>query len=212
MKIASLKRLLLNRITSLGASWRLRPVLATITDESLVLDCGANVGDITARFAAHGATVHAFEPDPSAFAALQARFAGNPRITLHNAAVWTEDAELPLYFHRARDGEELELTVSSTLCSDKRNVDASQSVTVQAIDLARFIRDLGRKVSVLKMDIEGAELDVIDHLLEEGVQDRVELALVETHEGKVPGHRERLRHLRGKLKELGANNFELDWV
>jgi hypothetical protein len=42
----------------------------------VVVDCGANIGLITLRLAARGATVHAFEPDPYSFGRLRAATAG----------------------------------------------------------------------------------------------------------------------------------------
>src|SRR5690606_38404229 len=53
----------------------------------LAVDCGANFGEVTARLAATGADVIAFEPDPGVFASLQTRFAEAPNVTLVNAAV-----------------------------------------------------------------------------------------------------------------------------
>src|SRR5690606_36004155 len=45
-----------------------------ITRDDVVLDCGANVGSITALLAQSKATVHAFEPNPYAYAKLQQAF------------------------------------------------------------------------------------------------------------------------------------------
>jgi len=51
---------------------------------------------------------------------------------------------------------------------------------VECLDLARFIGDL-RPPVVLKLDCEGAEYDLLSHLIAEGVDDRLLLALVEWH-------------------------------
>src|SRR6056297_1811733 len=156
MALALFKRSLLNRFSSVGARWRLKPIINTLDSQSVVLDCGANVGDITSIFAAKGAIVHAFEPDLAAFSIIKSRFANHPNVFLHNKAVWTENTTLRLYLHEARKSDELELTVSSSLCQNKQNVNCDFSLEVDAIDLAEFIKGLGQKVSILKMDIEGA--------------------------------------------------------
>src|SRR5216117_3530220 len=78
MKLKLLKRIILNK----GALWlsyiKLIPVLRRLNKNSLVIDCGANTGDITKKFADTGATVHAFEPDPLAYEFLKKRFEKNP--------------------------------------------------------------------------------------------------------------------------------------
>ena len=62
-------------------------IVATLDETSIVLDCGANLGDVTARLAATGAHVHSFEPEPFLFSHLERRFAGTPNVTLHNVAL-----------------------------------------------------------------------------------------------------------------------------
>src|SRR3546814_8424189 len=53
----------------LDAAKRLRP-------GDIAIDCGANVGRFTRPIAEGGATVHAFEPNPDAFAELSRNLAG----------------------------------------------------------------------------------------------------------------------------------------
>lgn len=53
---------------------------------------------------------------------------------------------------------------------------------VQCFDLARFVLDLPR-VGVLKMDVEGAEYPLLEHLIETGADKRVGRVLVEWHRG-----------------------------
>src|SRR3546814_13037940 len=60
----------------LDAAKRLRP-------GDIAIDCGANVGRFTRPIAEGGATVHAFEPNPDAFAALLRNLAGLAWVQLH---------------------------------------------------------------------------------------------------------------------------------
>lgn len=60
-------------------------------------------------------------------------------------------------------------------------------VRVPCIDLARFIRELPEDEIVLKLDAEGAEYELLEHLLETGEIKRVSRLLIEWHhrdEGK----------------------------
>ncbi len=211
--IGRLKRIVLNR----GAYWisryRLRGILRTLDAGSLVIDCGANVGDISALFLGTEASVIAFEPDPVAHAILVDRFRDNPRFTLHKKAVSDHNGRASFYFHKDRDGADArEFTVSSTLVAEKRNVDAGQSMEVELVDLSAFVASLGRRVDVLKLDVEGAEIGILKKILAEGTHERIGLMLVETHETKIPGHAAEVASLRRELKEKGIQNIRLNWI
>jgi hypothetical protein len=49
-----------------------------VSPSDVIIDCGANVGDITSVFARTRATVYAFEPNPFCDAVLERRFKPNP--------------------------------------------------------------------------------------------------------------------------------------
>ncbi len=52
--------------------------LEEVKSGDILIDCGANIGTVTKRFAATGATVHSFEPDPWSFSKLEANIFGAP--------------------------------------------------------------------------------------------------------------------------------------
>ncbi|MBM3442425.1 MAG: FkbM family methyltransferase [Bacteroidetes bacterium] len=209
----NLKRSLLNQ----GAYWiswfRLRSLLRTLDRSSLVIDCGANVGDISALFLGTGAHVIAFEPDPTAYDILAKRFQRMPNFTLHRKAVSDHDGHGSLYFHQHRnDSNPLAFTVSSTLLAEKQNVDASQSIPVEVIDLSTYLSTLDSKVDILKMDVEGAEIGILKKMLADGTYEKVALMLVETHETKIPGHDHEVADLRHELVVRGIRNIRLNWI
>jgi FkbM family methyltransferase len=177
----------------------------------VAIDCGANVGRYTEPLARSGAVVHAFEPDPTAFAALSARLSGRPNVTLHPAAVGVTDGTATLY--RAADfaADPLKRTVSSSLLPDKLNVDAEAALEVRRVDLPRFIAEIGR-VALLKLDIEGAEVEILERLLEIGALARIGAVFVETHETKAPALAERTAALRRAIARDGLAGVNLDWA
>lgn len=210
--LSSLKRKVLNQ----GALWislfKLRPLLRNINSDSIVIDCGANVGDITAQFAKTGATVYSFEPDPTAFTILKRRFEHSPNVHLFNQAVWVENTKLSLFFHADRQGGQKEFTVSSSVYDNKVNVDASNKTETQAIDLAEFIHQLGKKVSLIKIDVEGAEIDILKDFIKKETYKKFDLAVVETHETKIPGHVEEVKNLERVFAEKDIRNIKLNWI
>lgn len=211
--LGKLKRILLVRVAYWISRIRLRGILRSLTEDSLVIDCGANVGDISALFLETGASVIAFEPDPVAHAILVDRFRGHPRFTLYNKAVSDHEGSAPIYFHRDRRGAGArEFTTSSSLVAEKRNVDTGYSMEVGLVDLSAYVASLGRRVDILKLDVEGAEIDILKKMLAEATYERIGLMLVETHEKKIPGHAREVESLRLEISEKGIRNIHLNWI
>lgn len=126
-----------------------------ISPGSAYADIGAWIGP-TALYAAHIAgEVHAFEPDPAAYAALAANLRLNPelasRIKAVNAAVADHDGVLPM----ASPGDPGMSETSSLL------VNEGDAFEAPALDAARLFADTLGHVEFVKMDIEGGEYATI---------------------------------------------------
>lgn len=124
------------------------------TQSPTIIDCGANIGLSVLYFKSQypDAVIHAFEPDPGAYEKLVANIEANgfKDVFTHQAAVWIEDGELVFETDGSWGGH----------IGDGAD---SAGVTVKAHKLDGL---LGKKVDFLKMDIEGAESDVIMHAKE----------------------------------------------
>jgi 16S rRNA A1518/A1519 N6-dimethyltransferase RsmA/KsgA/DIM1 with predicted DNA glycosylase/AP lyase activity len=94
MNYKLIKRIIRNKVALWLSYLRLLSITRKLNKDSLVFDCGANVGDITAKFASTGATVHAFEPDPLAFASLEKKFKTRSNVILHNKGVWDRETDI----------------------------------------------------------------------------------------------------------------------
>src|SRR6185437_13608146 len=137
-------------------------ILAAIIDPQMVfVDLGAHIGQTTLYAAALGATVHAFEPDPVSFSALQQSVSVNafPKVHLYDCAAGTFDGDIDFY-SRGFGGPE-----SSVLSLHERNgvvLECPQKIKVPQIDLVRFLRTLSphRNQIFLKIDIEGGEYEI----------------------------------------------------
>ncbi len=183
-----------------------------LQEADVVIDCGANVGDMTAVMAEAGATVHAFEPNPHACVVLREKFQSNPRVHIQEAAVHVSNGTLRLYLHENSSQDEVYWSNGSSLLADKPNVSKESFVEARTIDLAAFIDALPGRVRLIKMDIEGAEVEVLRRLIDAGSLDKVDSLFVETHEKKMPW----LAPVTAKLKaELAAHptcQSCFDWV
>ncbi len=179
---------------------------------SVAIDCGANVGDISFVLGKTGASVYAFEPNPYAYEALVKRVGDFANVTCLNKGVWDRNTTAPLYFHReAGDNEEF-WSFASSIFSTKGNVDPSRSVETELIDLTAFIENLGQPVDLLKIDIEGAECEVLEKMIARNLHEKVKLTLVETHDRKIPGLKEKTDHVRALIREKGIDNIRLSWL
>lgn len=177
---------------------------------SLAIDGGANFGSVTAALVRRGVEVHAFEPDPHALAALKSRFGGNPLVMIHAAAVGAVDGTLQLYRTHLFNDRPDKATRSSSLFPRSIH-DTDHGIEVAVVDLARFIRDLGRPVDMLKLDVEGAEIEIVERLIDDGTYRMIGAAYVETHERHSEKLAERTAALRRRVAEAGIDNINLDW-
>lgn len=127
---------------------------------TLFIDIGGWIGPITLTAAALGADVLAFEPDPRAFELISANVAANPalasRIRLHHAAVSPTPGRIRLGSPR-KPGD----SMGSILAADS-GVALWEADAILPADIAAMAGDAER--IVLKMDVEGAEYQLLPHL------------------------------------------------
>lgn len=178
----------------------------------IAIDCGANVGKFTVQMAATGATVYAFEPNPDAYACLASATADYPNVTIFRAAVTTTPGPVKLFLHRFAAEDPVHFSTGSSLVGSKRNVREDKFEVVDGIQFSEFLKGLGdHRVKLLKMDIEGAEVEVLNQLLDEGLHQRIDHAFVEVHDRQIRALTESTRKLRERLAALGADHIRLDW-
>jgi FkbM family methyltransferase len=120
----------------------------------VIIDCGANIGLSVLYFKQlyPDSQITAFEPDPNIFAILQSNLLQfdfkNIRLIQH--ALWDEETEIQFY-HDGSDGGRIETT----------NTPGNLLTQVKTDKLSKYI---DKEVDFLKIDIEGAELKVINEI------------------------------------------------
>lgn len=184
----------------------------------LVIDCGANAGDISERLLAGGADVIAFDPEPWAVEQLQRRFADQQRFRLFDAAVGASAGTVKLMRASNFAKNEALGSVKSTVLAGGRQIDErdGHSIDVRQIDfidfLSRQIAERG-EVVFLKMDIEGAELDLIPAIHAAGLFKSVRCTVVETHERKFREQRSEFDRMRELIAaHYASSHVNLDWI
>ncbi len=132
-------------------------VPSLLIPDSHVLDLGANVGHFSLDIA-HGfdCISHAVEPDPG----ILAHIPSHPRIKKYGYVIAARQA--PVVLHRGID------RLGATIVDSPYPRSDGSKVKVDGIDLATFIEQhVSGPISLIKMDIEGAEVEVLDSLTDE---------------------------------------------
>lgn len=162
----------------------------------VVIDLGANIGDVSEFFLRKKAHVDAYEPNPYAFRDLKSRTAPYQGVNLFPAAVSNYNGQSQLFLHAQHSESEVGFSQASSLKAEKGNL-SGDHIDVNVID----IKDVLAKhphIRLLKIDIEGGEYDIMDEVLENA--GKIDHILLETHEKKYPNFREKGEELQKKIE------------
>ena len=85
-------------------------------------------------------------------------------------------------------------------------------IFAQGINFLEFLENLDCEVGIIKMDIEGGEVDLLELMLErDDLLEKIDFIFVETHEKKSPNQLKRVRSLRAKALKLKRPRINLYW-
>jgi FkbM family methyltransferase len=126
--------------------------VAQLRRDAVIFDVGANIGSYTKQaleICGDGVVIHAFEPSASAFERLQKQFGNRPNVHLSRAGIGARAGRATLFssepgsvlasIHGSGTGEEIEIVTLDAYCEMRE---------IERIDL-------------LKLDLEGGELDAL---------------------------------------------------
>lgn len=123
-------------------------------EPATVVDLGANIGVASAWFRMRYpmARIVAVEPDPDTFTKLERNLGDDSAVTLVNAAVAARSGEVALF-----------RPAGYSIASSLRGApSAGEATNVRAYTLDELLADHGLdRVDLLKLDVEGAELDAV---------------------------------------------------
>jgi FkbM family methyltransferase len=166
---------------------------------SLVLDAGAHRGEFSgAILERFGCTVVALEPAPDLFAAIPER-AGLVKL---NRALAGGDGRRTLHLSQNPEAHSLEAGQAALEGGGK-------AVEVEACSLQALWVELGRPADLVKLDIEGAEIEALDAAPDELLRSIGQLS-VEFHDFQ-PGHTRgaAVERIMRRLASLGFETLPL---
>ncbi|WP_298976298.1 FkbM family methyltransferase [uncultured Roseobacter sp.] len=194
-----------------GTSWRFLDAL-DFTAGMVSIDLGANIGEYSQLLARRAQKVYAFEPDPWALEQLRKNTAHLDNVEIVEAAAGTCEGSVNLYRHPEFADDPIMNSQSSSVVSNKYNISHEDSFEVPQVDVLKFLRDLDQNIGVLKVDIEGAEVDLFEKLFDDAdLLSRIKYIFAETHETKIPGHEPRVAALKARAEKIKSPVIDLTW-
>ena len=161
-----------------------------------IIDCGANIGVATLYFKWRypQARVYAFEPSASAFELLAKNVSQNglENVKLWNAALSGQEGKVLFYTDR--------LDAAGVTGSINPSSLAGQRTVVRAVRLSQFMES--GEIDFVKMDIEGAEQQVVLEVSRSGRLCNVKQLAIEYHH-RLAGEESNISHLLAELESLG---------
>ncbi|MDG1278179.1 MAG: FkbM family methyltransferase [Algoriphagus sp.] len=146
----------------------------------VIIDCGANIGLSVLYFKKihPGCKILAFEPNPDVYALLKKNVAQNKleNVEIYNLCLSSSEGDIE--FH-------LDENFGSMQGSVLLGRGGTRKIKVKSVQLSSFIEG---NIDLVKMDIEGAELVVIDELIRSGKVNFVQNFLIEYHHN-IPGQK-----------------------
>jgi FkbM family methyltransferase len=169
---------------------------AAASQQPFILDCGSNIGMAVLFFKRYypTATIIGFEPDAETFAALRGNVEENrlEGVTLVQKAVSERAGTLTFYYDPQSPG-------GLCMSTQKARLPDKGEQTVEAVPLSTFVT---QAVDFLKLDVEGAEEDVLRDLVASGALKSVRQMVVEYHHHIHPD-RDALSEFLATLEQQG---------
>lgn len=198
--------------TSAFKNFKASDIVKSLDENSICIDCGANVGVITGIFAEKGATVYSFEPNKLCIDILTKKFAKNPKVHIYNKGVLDKNTTMKLYKFECHDYDEIFFSQGGSMFKTNQEIDSKSYDEVEVINLVEFIKNLRADIDILKLDVEGAEFCILELLIKEKLYKRIKHIIVEPHDETIPEIREQAAKVRQMIKDYNITNINLNWV
>ena len=152
---------------------------ATTTKTLKIIDCGANIGMATLffKYMYPNAEIIAIEPDPLAYEYLVKNINNNKLADIKPMNVAVGAHELMVDFYRTK-------TAGSLMVSTNQDwtIANEEKIKIQAVTVSSLIDDA---IDYLKIDVEGAEVDVLNDIDKQYKFNHIKNGFIEYHHNYV---------------------------
>ena len=179
--------------------------------KNIIFNVGANTGQEIEVLKDLSCEIHAFEPHPLIFENLKKNYGNRENIILNETAAWNKNQNKNLYFKKSKEA----INGGASLIIHKGNISKHIKTIVKCIDIAEYIEKENSQIDLFWMDVEGAEYDIISHLIKKGSIKKIQNHYFEDHERRFKNFKKFGSYLYGlyyimrrkiilkKLKDIG---------
>jgi FkbM family methyltransferase len=169
-----------------------------LNQDSVYVDVGAYIGDFAKKIHdKFGCKIYCFEPVNKYFQQISKTFDGISNAEYYNIGLGNQNQNMDINIEG--DASSLHKSGNQTETIIIRNiVDVFRKLSISNIDL-------------IKINIEGAEYDLLDHSIETGLTNNIKNIQVQFHDF-FPDSTERRNSIRQKLKETHKLTYDYEFV
>lgn len=169
-----------------------------LDESSVVFDLGGYEGQWTSDiFSRYCCRIHVFEPVRDFAERIRRRFAKNPRITVHP-------------FGLGARTEAVDIGVSADASSIHKKTGAAEGG--QLVQASEFLGKNGiEHIDLMKINIEGGEYELLEHLLDTGIVERIDNIQVQFHDF-VANADERMAAIQQRLSATHSPTYQYPYV
>jgi len=170
----------------------------TLNSDSIVFDVGGYKGDWAKDiYCMYGCQVYIFEPVNRFVDEIKCRFKNNKRIHICNFGLSDQNKTITM----SLDGNS---SSEYTSCEEK--------IMVEMKDIVDFVNlNKIEKIDLIKINIEGGEYDLLEHLIESGEIKKIKNIQVQFHDF-VPNAKERMKNIQKKLSRTHRTTYQFEFV
>jgi FkbM family methyltransferase len=171
--------------------------------ESVVVDVGGYEGDFAAElYARYKSKIYVFEPVSTYIKKLQERFRQNQDIRIISKGLGARNEAIDIYI----------MDEASSHTRKEYNNKGGTLEKAEIMDVVRFMEEHAfNQVDLIKINIEGAEYDLLDRIIEQGLLNRFKNLQIQFHDF-YPDFQARYNKIRKELEKNHTITFEYPFV
>lgn len=186
----------------------------------IIADIGACVGtfidECLKKYESEDPMIFAFEPMPANYKKLEQRFGESEKVVVSDIAIFNEDGISNFYLKKQAKTNNTDYIgcAGSSLCKDKHGLGTSPSIEVYTMSVLTLFATLKENydvsyIDLMKLDVEGSEYEVLNHILDLDLHKRIGKIYFEDHKRKVTSENfKTLREkFRTKVQEMGIRDM-----
>ena len=170
-----------------------------LSKHSIVFDLGGYRGEWSSGvYAMYQCNIKVFEPHPSFYKYLNHMFRSNKKITVFPFGLGKEKAHAQLYSNEFSSSIHNQVSEKKVDITIKKFLDFVKKEEIKSIDL-------------IKINIEGGEYDLLDHILETGFVENIENLQIQFH-NFVENSDSRMEDIQTRLTKTHKLTYQYKYV